>query len=46
MVSTTQRDDATWFRCDECGMLFDAESDAKTHEENCDGEDDSPSYLQ
>ncbi|ADQ67471.1 hypothetical protein GL213_09465 [Halogeometricum borinquense] len=45
MVSTTQKDDAEWFRCEECGLLFDSEIDATTHERNCDGED-GPSYLQ
>jgi hypothetical protein len=46
MVSTTEKDGATWYRCEECGLMFDAESDARTHETNCDSDDDSPSYLQ
>ncbi|ADE04022.1 MULTISPECIES: DUF7128 family protein [Haloferax] len=44
MVATTEKDGATWYRCEECGMLFDVRSDAEAHEENCDT--DSPSYLQ
>ncbi|SFR42919.1 DUF7128 family protein [Halogeometricum limi] len=46
MVSTTQKDDATWYRCEECGLLFDSQTDAEMHEENCDSDDDTPSYLQ
>ncbi|MEZ3114489.1 hypothetical protein RYH80_00920 [Halobaculum sp. MBLA0147] len=45
MVTETERDDMTWYQCDECGLLFDSESDATQHEENCTSEDD-PSYLQ
>lgn len=44
MVSTRTRDGQTWYECDECGLLFADESDASTHEENCDPSD--PSYLQ
>ncbi|ELZ85955.1 putative C2H2 zinc finger DNA-binding protein [Haloferax elongans ATCC BAA-1513] len=44
MVATTQKDGSTWYRCEECDMLFDLEEDAKAHEEYCDT--DSPSYLQ
>ena len=44
MVTTAEREDGTWYRCEHCGMLFDAESDARAHEENCDT--DSPSYIQ
>ncbi len=44
MVRTTERDGQTWYECEACGMLFETESEANTHEENCDT--DSPSYLQ
>ena len=44
MVTTIQRDDGTWYECEACGLMFDAESDATAHEEHCDT--DSPSYLQ
>ncbi|WP_255595036.1 DUF7128 family protein [Haloprofundus salilacus] len=44
MVATTERDDMTWYECEECGLLFENEADAKQHEGNCDAED--PSYLQ
>lgn len=44
MVTTTERDDMTWYQCEECGLLFDAKDDAEQHERNCDAED--PSYLQ
>jgi uncharacterized C2H2 Zn-finger protein len=44
MVSTTERDGMTWYKCDGCGMLFDDREDATQHEGNCDAED--PSYLQ
>jgi hypothetical protein len=44
MVTTTQRDDMTWYECEGCGLLFDSEADAEQHEANCDAED--PSYLQ
>ncbi|MFB6302591.1 MAG: hypothetical protein ABEH78_07005 [Haloferacaceae archaeon] len=44
MVTTTQRDDMTWYECEVCGLLFDAREDAEQHEGNCDAEE--PSYLQ
>ncbi|MDR5674147.1 hypothetical protein RH858_13505 [Halalkaliarchaeum sp. AArc-GB] len=44
MVTTTQRDDMTWYQCEKCGLLFDERADAEKHEENCDAEE--PSYLQ
>ena len=44
MVTTTKRDGVTWYECEDCGMLFDSQEDAKQHEANCDT--DSPSYLQ
>lgn len=44
MVSTTERDNMTWYQCEGCGLLFDSEDEAKQHEGNCDTE--SPSYLQ
>jgi hypothetical protein len=45
MVSMVTRDSDQWYQCDECEMLFDDETDARTHEEHCEG-DDEPSYLQ
>lgn len=44
MVSVTERDDMTWYRCEECGLLFDVESDAEQHEASCDAEE--PPYYQ
>ena len=44
MVATTERDDMTWYECEECGLLFDNEQDARQHEDNCTAED--PEYLQ
>lgn len=44
MVEQVERDDMTWHKCEKCGLMFDEESDAAQHEENCDAED--PSYLQ
>jgi rubredoxin len=44
MVSTTVRDDMTWYKCEECGLMFDDESDAEQHEANCDAE--GASYIQ
>ncbi|WP_281259882.1 DUF7128 family protein [Halalkaliarchaeum desulfuricum] len=44
MVTTTQRDDMTWYQCEECGLLFDERADAEKHEKTCDAEE--PSYLQ
>lgn len=44
MVATTQRDGATWYECEKCGLLFDDESDAAAHEDHCDP--DEPSYIQ
>jgi uncharacterized C2H2 Zn-finger protein len=44
MVTTTERDDMTWFECEACGLLFDDRDDARKHEDNCDAE--GPSYLQ
>jgi uncharacterized C2H2 Zn-finger protein len=44
MVSETQRDGATWYECDGCGLMFDDQGDARAHEENCDAEE--PSYIQ
>jgi rubredoxin len=44
MVSETTRDGMTWYECNECGLLFDTEEDARQHEQNCDAED--PSYIQ
>ncbi|GCF12308.1 hypothetical protein Harman_02430 [Haloarcula mannanilytica] len=44
MVVQTERDDITWYKCETCGLMFDDQSDARQHEENCDDED--PSYIQ
>ncbi|WP_458188685.1 DUF7128 family protein [Haladaptatus sp. NG-WS-4] len=44
MVAITERDDMTWYRCEQCGLMFDDKEDAKQHEANCDAED--PSYIQ
>ncbi|SEV87919.1 DUF7128 family protein [Halobacterium jilantaiense] len=44
MVEETERDDMTWYRCEECGLMFDDAGDAGQHEQNCDAEE--PSYLQ
>ncbi len=44
MVVTTEQDDTTWYKCEACGLLFDEQSDATTHESQCDGSD--PSYIQ
>jgi uncharacterized C2H2 Zn-finger protein len=44
MVAETERDDMTWYECEECGLMFENREDAKTHEETCDAED--PSYIQ
>lgn len=44
MVATTERDDATWYECEKCGLLFDNREDASQHEDSCTAED--PNYLQ
>ena len=44
MVEATERDGMTWYQCELCGLLFDEQSDANQHEENCSG--DEPDYLQ
>ncbi|MFT4880103.1 MAG: putative C2H2 Zn-finger protein [Natronomonas sp.] len=44
MVSTTTRDEMTWYECDQCGLMFDDETDARQHEETC--TDEEPSYIQ
>ncbi|MFB6187889.1 MAG: hypothetical protein ABEI86_13635, partial [Halobacteriaceae archaeon] len=44
MVEQTERDEMTWYRCEECGLMFDDREDAEQHESNCDAEE--PSYLQ
>jgi uncharacterized C2H2 Zn-finger protein len=44
MVAVTERDDATWYRCEECGLMFDTRDEARQHEEHCDAEE--PSYIQ
>ena len=40
----TERDGMTWYQCEECGLLFDDETEASQHEAGCDAEE--PSYLQ
>ena len=44
MVVQTQRDEVTWYKCEDCGLMFDDEDDARQHESDCNGED--PSYIQ
>lgn len=44
MVAVTERDDMTWYKCEECGLMFDDETEAKQHEQGCDAEE--PSYIQ
>lgn len=44
MVTQTERDEATWFVCDKCGLMFDDPDDARQHETNCEGEE--PDYIQ
>ncbi|SDK90403.1 DUF7128 family protein [Natronorubrum texcoconense] len=44
MVVQTERDDATWWECETCGLLFDEKADASEHEQRCD--DSEPSYIQ
>jgi len=44
MVATTERQESTWYKCEKCGLLFDAEDDAVQHEESCDAE--GASYIQ
>lgn len=44
MVAETERDDGTWFECEECGLMFDSRQDARQHEAACDAEE--PAYIQ
>lgn len=44
MVVETERDDMTWYRCEECGLMFDDATAARQHEDTCDGED--AAYIQ
>jgi hypothetical protein len=44
MVTTTTRDERTWYKCDSCGLLFDVEAHAQEHERYCDAEE--PAYIQ
>lgn len=44
MVVQTQRDERTWYKCEECGLMFDSQEDARQHEGSCDAEE--PSYIQ
>jgi uncharacterized C2H2 Zn-finger protein len=44
MVATTERDGTTFYECEACGMLFASETEAGTHEDNCDAEE--PDYIQ
>lgn len=39
MVSTTVRDDGTRCECEHCGLLF--ETEAREHEQHCEGDDAS-----
>lgn len=45
MVTETEREEMTWYQCDECGLLFDSRDDAAQHEDNCSSDED-PDYLQ
>ncbi|MFB6179439.1 MAG: hypothetical protein ABEI77_06915 [Halorientalis sp.] len=44
MVVQTQRNEMTWYKCEECGLMFDDQNDATQHEGHCDAE--GPSYIQ
>lgn len=44
MVVETERDDMTWYQCEQCGLMFDNRDDATEHEKHCDSEE--PSYIQ
>lgn len=44
MVVEVERDDGLWYECEQCGLLFDNERDAREHESGCDAEE--PSYIQ
>jgi hypothetical protein len=44
MVTQVERDDMTWYSCEDCGLMFDRTEDAEQHEECCDAEE--PAYLQ
>ena len=44
MVREVERDEMTWYSCEDCGLMFDVEDDAKRHEERCDAKE--PTYLQ
>jgi hypothetical protein len=44
MVATTKREDTIWYRCEECGLLFDVREEAEQHEPHCDAEE--PAYIQ
>lgn len=44
MVETTEREDMIWYRCEECGLLFDVQEEAEQHEAHCDAEE--PAYIQ
>ena len=44
MVVQTERDGATWYECERCGLLLETRTEAERHEERCDEED--PTYIQ
>lgn len=44
MVVETERDGATWYECEECGLLLETRTEAEQHEDHCDAEE--PSYVQ
>lgn len=44
MVAETDRDGATWYECEACGLMFEDREEATQHEEGCDAEE--PSYIQ
>ena len=44
MAVETERDGATWYECEECGLLLETYDEAEQCEERCDAEE--PSYMQ
>jgi len=44
MVVQTTRDEQTWYKCEQCGLMLDSKEDARQHENNCTAEE--PSYIQ
>ncbi|MFC6835684.1 DUF7128 family protein [Halomarina ordinaria] len=44
MVTQVERDDGTWYACEDCGFMLEDREDAERHEEHCDAEE--PTYIQ